>query len=65
MQAVSQRPPQAVTRLPPSPFRKHRSGAREKEGALVTAWAPLRRKRQLIAELERLSGMKVTLQDAV
>jgi len=26
--------------------------------------APLRRKRQLIAELERLSGMKVTLQDA-
>ena len=27
--------------------------------------APLRRKRQLIAELERLSGKKVTLQDAV
>jgi len=26
--------------------------------------APLRRKRQLIAELERLSGMKVTLQEA-
>jgi hypothetical protein len=26
--------------------------------------APLRRKRQLIAELERLSGKKVTLQDA-
>jgi hypothetical protein len=26
--------------------------------------APIRRKRQLIAELERLSGMKVTLQDA-
>ena len=26
--------------------------------------APQRRKRQLIAELERLSGMKVTLQDA-
>jgi hypothetical protein len=27
--------------------------------------APLRRKRQLIAELERLSGKKVTLQDAI
>jgi transposase len=27
--------------------------------------APLRRKRQLIAELERLSGKKVTLQEAV
>jgi transposase len=27
--------------------------------------APLRRKRQLIAELERLSGKKVTLQDTV
>ena len=26
--------------------------------------APLRRKRQLIAELERLSGMKVTLQQS-
>ena len=26
--------------------------------------APLRRKRQLIAELERLSGKKVTLQEA-
>jgi transposase len=26
--------------------------------------APLRRKRQLIAELERLSGMKVTLREA-
>jgi hypothetical protein len=26
--------------------------------------APRRRKRQLIAELERLSGMKATLQDA-
>jgi len=27
--------------------------------------APLRRKRQLIAELERLSGRKVTLQDTI
>jgi transposase len=35
---------------------------------LGPAWhdrlAPLRRKRQLIAELERLSGMKVTLPEA-